>query len=53
MLFQGREPWITINEKWQAKYFEELIQIQAEELNKIWISIELKNNLGKICGSKL
>ncbi len=46
-LFRGREPWIVVNEKWQAKYFEELTQVQAEELNKIWISTELKNSLGR------
>ena len=23
-LFRGREPWIAVNEKWRAKYFEEL-----------------------------
>ena len=34
-LFQGREPWIAMNEKWRAKYFKELTQVQAEELNKI------------------
>ncbi len=45
-LFQGREPWIAVNEKWRAKYFEELTQVQAEELNKIWISTELENSLG-------
>src|SRR6266542_2553916 len=45
-LFQGREPWIAVNKKWQAKYFEELTQVQAEELNKIWILTELKNSLG-------
>ena len=45
-LFRGREPWIVVNEKWQAKYFEELTQIQAEELNKIWILTELENSLG-------
>ena len=44
-LFRGREPWIAVNEKWRAKYFEELTQVQAEELNKIWISIELENSL--------
>jgi len=27
MLFQGREFWIVVNEKWQAKYFEELTQV--------------------------
>ena len=46
-LFQNREPWIVINEKWRAKYFEELTQIQAEELNKIWILTELENSLGE------
>src|SRR6266498_3354836 len=46
MLFRGREPWIVVNEKWRAKYFEELTQVQAEELNKIWISTELENSLG-------
>ena len=35
-----------MNEKWQAKYFEKLTQVQAEELNKIWISTELENSLG-------
>ena len=45
-LFRGRESWIAINEKWWAKYFEELTQVQAEELNKIWISMELENSLG-------
>ncbi len=34
-----------MNEKWRAKYFEELTQVQAEELNKIWISMELENSL--------
>src|SRR6266540_5711412 len=46
-LFREREPWIAINEKWQAKYFEELTQVQAEELNKIWILTELENSLGE------
>src|SRR6266540_5631441 len=46
-LFQGRESWITVNEKWWAKYFEELTQVQVEELNKIWISTELENSLGR------
>src|SRR6266508_375717 len=45
-LFQGREPWIAVNEKWWAKYFEELTQVQAEGLNEVWISTELKNSLG-------
>src|SRR6266540_6748950 len=44
-LFRGKEPWIAVNEKWRAKYFEELTQVQAEELNIIWISTELKNSL--------
>ena len=52
-VFKGREPWIPVNEKWRAKYFEEMTQVQAEELNKIWISTELKNSLGEICGPKL
>src|SRR6266545_6874148 len=46
-LFRGREPWIAVNEKWRVKYFEELTQVQAEELNKIWISTELENSLGE------
>src|SRR6266511_2950264 len=45
-LFRGREPWIAVNEKWRAKYFEGLTQVQAEELNGIWISTELENSLG-------
>src|SRR6266540_695762 len=45
-LFRGREFWIVVNEKWRAKYFEELTQVQAEELNKIWILTELENSLG-------
>src|SRR6266498_2122685 len=45
-LFRGREPWIAVNEKWRAKYFEELTQVQAEELNEVWISTELENSLG-------
>src|SRR6266542_879940 len=45
-LFRGREPWIAINEKWRAKYFEELTQVQADELNEVWISTELENSLG-------
>ena len=44
-LFQRRESWIAVNKKWWAKYFEELTQVQAEELNKIWISTELENSL--------
>src|SRR6266498_2646802 len=46
-LFRGKEPWIAVNEKWRAKYFEELTQVQAEELNEIWISTELENSLGE------
>src|SRR6266542_364114 len=46
MVFRGREPWIPVNEKWRAKYFEEITQVQAEELNNIWISTELKESLG-------
>ncbi len=46
-LFWGREPWIAMNEKWWAKYFKELTQVQAEELNKIWILTELENSLGE------
>src|SRR6266540_3901122 len=45
-LFREKEPWIATNEKWRAKYFEKLTQVQAEELNKIWISMELENSLG-------
>src|SRR6266542_2667947 len=45
-LFRERESWIAVNEKWRAKYFEELTQVQAEELNGIWISTELENSLG-------
>src|SRR6266542_7058022 len=44
-LFRGREPWIAVNEKWRAKYFKELTQVQAEKLNKIWILTELENSL--------
>ncbi len=35
MVFRGRELWIPVNENWQAKYFEEITQVQAEELNNI------------------
>jgi len=45
MLFQGRESWIAINEKWWAKYFEKLTQVQAEKLNKIWILMKFENSL--------
>src|SRR6266498_1155893 len=45
-VFRGRESWILVNENWQAKYFEEMTQVQAEELNNIWISTELKESLG-------
>src|SRR6266542_3805909 len=46
MVFRRREPWIPVNEKWWAKYFEEMTQIQAKELNNIWISTELEESLG-------
>src|SRR6266540_7094207 len=45
-VFREREPWIPINEKWKAKYFEEMTQVQAEELNNMWISTELEESLG-------
>ena len=45
-VFRGREPWITVKENWQAKYFEEITQVQAEELNNIWILTELEESLG-------
>src|SRR6266542_948606 len=45
-VFRGREPWIAVNESWRAKYFEEITQVQAEELNNIWISTELEESLG-------
>ncbi len=35
LVFKGRELWILVNENWQAKYFEEIIQVQVEELNSI------------------
>src|SRR6266542_1001055 len=46
IVFRGREPWIAVNESWRAKYFEEMTQVQAEELNDIWISTELEESLG-------
>src|SRR6266540_3946989 len=46
-VFRGREPWIAVNESWRAKYFEEMTQVQAEELNNIWISTELEESLGR------
>ncbi len=46
MIFREREPWISVNENWQAKYFEEITQVQAEELNSICILIELEESLG-------
>src|SRR6266542_2901478 len=46
MVFRGREPWISVNESWWVKYFEEITQVQAEELNNIWISTELEESLG-------
>ena len=45
-VFRRREPWIPINENWRAKYFEEITQVQAEELNSICILIELEESLG-------
>src|SRR6266542_2374145 len=45
-VFRGREPWIPVSENWRAKYFEEMTQVQAEELNNIWISTELEESLG-------
>ena len=45
-VFRGREPWIAVSESWRAKYFEEITQVQAEELNNIWISTELEESLG-------
>src|SRR6266545_3649955 len=45
-VFRGREPWIAVNESWRAKYFEEITQVQAEELNNLWISTELEESLG-------
>src|SRR6266498_2288372 len=46
MVFRGREPWIPVNESWRAKYFEEITQVQAKELNNIWILIILEESLG-------
>ncbi len=46
MIFRGRESWIPMNENWQAKYFEEITQVQAEELNNSWILTELEESLG-------
>ena len=34
-VFKGKELWILTSESWQAKYFEEIIQVQAEKLNDI------------------
>ena len=45
MVFRGREPWIPVNENWQAKYFEEITQVQTEELYNVWISTELEESL--------
>src|SRR6266542_880401 len=45
-VFRERESWIAVNESWRAKYFEEITQVQAEELNNIWISTELEESLG-------
>ena len=46
MVFKGREPQISVNESWRAKYFEEMTQVQAKELNNIWVSTELEESLG-------
>src|SRR6266496_6083791 len=46
-VFRGRESWILVNENWQAKYFEEMTQVQAEELNNIWILTKLEESLGR------
>src|SRR6266540_3353576 len=35
MVCKRREFWISVNEKWRAKYFEEITQVQVEELNNI------------------
>src|SRR6266540_770073 len=45
-VFREREPWISVNENWRAKYFEKMTQVQAEELNNIWVSTELEASLG-------
>src|SRR6266540_2692836 len=45
-VFRGREPWIAVNENWRAKYFEKMTQVQAEELNNVWISTEFEESLG-------
>src|SRR6266498_4151537 len=45
VVFRGRESWIPVSESWQAKYFEEMTQVQAEELNVILISTELEESL--------
>src|SRR6266540_3282625 len=44
-VFRGREPWILVNEEWRAKYFKEITQVQAKELNNTWISMELEKSL--------
>ncbi len=46
LVFKRREPWIPVNEKWWTKYFEKITQVQAKELNNIWILIELEKSLG-------
>src|SRR6266498_5440841 len=51
IVFRGREPWIPVNENWQAKYFEKITQVQAKKLNNLWILTELEESLGEICGS--
>ncbi len=46
MVFRGRELWISVNENWRAKYFEKMTQVQAKELNNIWILTKLEESLG-------
>src|SRR6266540_2870730 len=46
-VFRGRELWIPVSENWWVKYFKEMTQVQAEELNNIWVSTELKESLGR------
>ena len=45
MVFRKREPWISTSESWRAKYFEKIIQVQAKELNNIWILMKLEESL--------
>src|SRR6266540_6421932 len=46
IVFRGKESWIPVNENWRAKYFEEITQVQVEELNNIWVLTELEESLG-------